>query len=131
MKRFILIQIIQAAMVLAIVVTSFSHIDHDVALPHGDKRGTLAFTTAYDVDVTSISANNFDLAHQYGNTEKGQNILPYSLQSQKLIRTSIFDLERIVLLSMTLIWFVHSAYVSGLSPFWRPSIPIAHRKLVI
>lgn len=51
-------------------------------------------------------------------------------QSNKLIRSAIFDSAQVIVLSR-LAWVTQSAYYLTSSPLWLPSIPIAHRKLII
>ncbi len=79
----------------------------------------------------SISSNDFSFSHQFANSESIQHIQLYTLQSEKLLRSSIFDYEITNSLTLTQTWFVHSAYRLSLSPKWCPSIHIAHRKLII
>jgi hypothetical protein len=54
-----------------------------------------------------------------------------SLQSYKLLRSCVFMIERSIVLSCRLAWFTTSEYKIALSLLWDPSIPIAHRKLII
>ncbi len=60
-----------------------------------------------------------------------QHTFVYTLQGEKLLRGCIFDREKILLLTQTLVWFTHSTYQVSLPPVWHPSIPIAHRRLII
>jgi hypothetical protein len=78
-----------------------------------------------------ITANDFDVAQQYGKPESIQSIVTHPLQAEKLIRNAIFDHDRITELTRTLTWYVRSTYFASLSPLWCPSIPIAHRRLII
>lgn len=48
----------------------------------------------------------------------------------KLTQSSIFDSVQVIVLSR-LAWVSQSAYYLTSSPLWLPSIPIAHRKLII
>ena len=55
----------------------------------------------------------------------------FSLYGDRLIRISLFDLTSIGALTKKLAWFTRPAYYTTLPALWRPSIPIAHRKLNI
>lgn len=78
-----------------------------------------------------ISSTDFSRTHQAGKNETFQHTYCHSLYADKLIRDCIFDNEHILILSRKLSWFIQSAYILRLSPSWQPSIPIAHRKLII
>ena len=78
-----------------------------------------------------ISSTDFSRTHQAGKNETFQHTYCYSLYAEKLIRDCIYDDEQILILSRKLSWFTQSAYILRLSPFWQPSIPIAHRSLII
>ena len=78
-----------------------------------------------------VSSNDFSLTHKNGNDENIQNTFVNTLQGEKLLRDSIFDREKILILTQMLIWFTHSTYQVALPPVWHPSIPIAHRRLII
>ena len=81
--------------------------------------------------VECVSSNDFSLTHKHGTDESMQHTFVYTLQCEKLLRGCIFDREKILLLTRTLIWFTHSTYQESLPPVWHPSIPIAHRRLII
>ena len=81
--------------------------------------------------VECVSSNDFSLTHKNGTDENIQHTFVHTLQGEKLIRGCIFDREKILLLTRTLVWFTHSSYQVSLPPVWHPSIPIAHRKLII
>jgi hypothetical protein len=89
--------------------------------------GTLESVTA----VEHLSSNDFSLTHENGRDENIQHTFVYTLQGDKLLRDCIFDREKILILTQTLIWFTHSTYQVSLPPLWHPSIPIAHRRLII
>ncbi len=78
-----------------------------------------------------LASNDFSLNHRNGKDENFQHILVITLRGEKLLRECIFDREKIIILTQTLIWFTHSAYRVSLPPLWHPSIIIAHRRLVI
>jgi len=78
-----------------------------------------------------FSSAGFSLTNQQGKNENIEQTFCSTLQSEKLIRSNIIDKERIVVLSLRLAWFTQSTYLLTLSPLWHPSIPIAHRKLII
>ena len=82
-------------------------------------------------DVEFVSSNDFSLTHKNGKDENIQHTFVYTLQGEKLLRECIFDREKILLLTQTLVWFTHSTYQVSLPPVWHPSIPIAHRRLII
>jgi len=81
--------------------------------------------------IECVSSNDFSLTHKNGNDENIQNTFVNTLQGEKLLRECIFDREKILILSQVLIWFTHSTYKVSLPPVWHPSIPIAHRRLII
>ena len=81
--------------------------------------------------VECVLSNDFSLTHKNGNDENMQHTFVYTLQGEKLLRCCIFDREKILLLTRTLVWFTHSTYQASLPPVWHPSIPIAHRRLII
>lgn len=83
------------------------------------------------IDEVYLSPNNFGIVHIPGKEENLQHLTIYSLQTEKLLWDSIFDHDHNTILGQTLAWYTHSAYYYSLSPLWRPSIPIAHRKLII
>jgi len=78
-----------------------------------------------------VSSNDFSLTHKNGKDENIQSTFVNTLQGEKLLRDCIFDREKILNLTQTLIWFTHSTYRLSLPPVWHPSIPIAHRRLII
>jgi len=79
----------------------------------------------------SISSNDFAVAHQSAKYEAVHQFLLNTLQSEKLIRASIFDFNIITFLTHILTLFTLSTYLIGLSPKWNPSIYIAQSRLVI
>ncbi len=81
--------------------------------------------------VLSFSCTDFSCTHQHGRNENFWHTLFAAGYASKLIRDCIFDWEHVFILSRKQAWFTHSAYIFRLSPYWRPSIPIAHRKLII
>ncbi len=81
--------------------------------------------------VLSLSCTDFSCTHQHGRNESFWHTLFAAGYASKLIRDCIFDAEHVSILSRKLAWFTHSAYIFMLSPYWRPSIPIAHRRLII
>jgi len=78
-----------------------------------------------------VASNDFSLTHKNGKDESIQHTFVYRLQGEKLLRGCIFDREKILILTRMLIWFTHSTYQVSLPPVWHPSIPIAHRRLII
>jgi hypothetical protein len=81
--------------------------------------------------VECVLSNDFSLTHKNGTDENMQHTFVYTLQCEKLLRGCIFDREKILLLTQTLIWFTLSTYQVSLPPVWHPSILIAHRRLII
>ena len=81
--------------------------------------------------VEFVSSNDFSLTHKNGKDENIQHTFVCTLQGEKLLRGCIFDREKILLLTQTLVWFTHSTYQVSLPPVWHPSISIAHRRLII
>lgn len=79
----------------------------------------------------SISSNEYNSTNQNGKNESLNQPFCSPLYAYKLIRSSLFDTEQASVLSQKLIWYTQSTYKLRLSPFWQPSIPIAHRKLII
>jgi hypothetical protein len=53
-----------------------------------------------------------------------------TVQNNQVTQSSIFDSVQVIVLSR-LAWVSQSAYYLTSSPLWLPSIPIAHRKLII
>jgi len=102
-----------------------------------DRRNldTVYFDVSGDLDTVTavefVSSNDFSLTHKNGQDENIQHNFVYTRQGEKLLRGSIFDREKILLLTRTLVWFTHSTYQVSLPPVWHPSIPIAHRRLII
>jgi len=102
-----------------------------------DKRNVDTVYVAVPSDLDSVAAvefvssNDFSLTHKNGKDENIQHTFVYTLQGEKLLRGCIFDREKILLLTQTLVWFTHSTYQVSLPPVWHPSIPIAHRRLII
>jgi hypothetical protein len=94
----------------------------------GTQHKSISWRTVKEL---SISSNDFCFSHQFANCESIQNIQLYTLQSEKLLRSSIFDYDITRFLTLTQTWFVLSPYRLSLSPKWCPSIHIAHRRLVI
>ena len=78
-----------------------------------------------------LASNDFSLTHENGKEENIQHTLVYTLQAEKLLRQCIFDRDKILILTQTLTWFTHTTYRVSLPPAWHPSIPIAHRRLII
>ncbi|MBA4057594.1 MAG: hypothetical protein C0490_22965, partial [Marivirga sp.] len=78
-----------------------------------------------------ITSNEFSSTDQSGRNESLQQTFCSPLYAYKLIRSSVFDAEQAYVLSQKLTWYTQSTYLRHLSPFWHPSIPIAHRKLII
>jgi len=56
---------------------------------------------------------------------------PAPAQRNKLSPSNIFDSTQVVVLSRRLAWVTQMAYYLTSLPLWLPSIPIAHRKLII
>ena len=71
------------------------------------------------------------IAHPYEKNECVQLAVIYGFQSYKVLRSCIFIIEQAIVLTKKLAWFTTTEYRIGLSFFWNPSIPIAHRKLII
>jgi hypothetical protein len=88
-------------------------------------------TRAVDEQDLHFSSTGFTVANQLGKIENMDRSFCSTQESEKVIRPSIIDKERIFVLSLTQTWFIHSRYRLRLPPFWHPSIPIAHRKLII
>ena len=55
----------------------------------------------------------------------------FSVQRDRLIRTSLFDAIQVEILTQKLAWFIRPAYCSTLASLWRHSILIALSKLKI
>lgn len=78
-----------------------------------------------------LASNDFSLNHRNAKDENLQHVLVITLRGEKLLRECIFDRDKIIILTQTLVWFTHSAYRVSLPPLWHPSIVIAHRRLII
>ena len=96
--------------------------------PHYGIAGNTSFINE---KVVNLSSADFSLTHKQAKNEGVERPSCSSLQSENLIRSNIFDVARIVIHSKRLTWFSQSEYLVTLAPLWHPSIPIAHRKLVI
>lgn len=79
----------------------------------------------------SISSNDFCLAQRFGHTDWTYSNYIYTMQSEKMLRSCLFDSQSSFFLTRTLAWYVGSTYAQSLSPRWYPSIPIAQRRLII
>lgn len=125
------LRIIRLTALLLFVVgllTSLNCIERSDA---GEELSSTSITREHREIELFITANDFHVAQQYGKPESIQSIVAHSLQAEKLIRSAIFDHDRVTELTRTLTWYVRSTYFASLSPLWCPSIPIAHRKLII
>lgn len=85
----------------------------------------------YDEKELFLAAADFSLTHQQGKHESIEHSICSSAQSIKIIRSAIFDEAQKAVLTQRLAWFTQPVYFHTLSAIWHPSIPIAHRKLVI
>jgi hypothetical protein len=83
------------------------------------------------IEDEQIASNDFSLNHRNGKEESLQHSFVTPLRGEKLLRECIFDREKIIILTQTLIWFTRSTYRVTLPPLWQPSIIIAHRRLII
>ncbi|HMG89806.1 MAG TPA: hypothetical protein VK589_07095 [Chryseolinea sp.] len=75
----------------------------------------------YKLFVTGVASRVglFLIEHKFG-----------AVQNNKLTQSGIFDSVKVIVLAR-LAWVTQSAYYLTNSPLWLPSIPIAHRKLII
>jgi hypothetical protein len=71
------------------------------------------------------------IAYPYERTECVQLAVFHGFENYKIIRSCIFIIERSLVLTKKLAWFTTTGYRIGLPFLWDPSIPIAHRKLII
>lgn len=79
----------------------------------------------------NLSSNDFGLRQEGARSENLHQTWIYNLQIEKLLRKCIFDINKVIIISVLLSWFIRSAYQLALPPLWHPSIPIAHRRLII
>lgn len=84
-----------------------------------------------ETDDEHLASNDFSLNHRNGKDESLQHGPVTTLRSENLLRACIYDREKILILTQTLIWFTHSTYRASLPSLWCPSIIIAHRRLII
>lgn len=97
--------------------------------PEGDVQKKCAVTTSEHQ--LSISSNDFCYAQRFGHTDWVHTSYIATMQYEQMLRSCLFDSQSAGLLTQTLLWYVRSTYVGALSQRWHPSIPIAHRKLII
>jgi len=71
------------------------------------------------------------IAYPYEKTECVQLAGFHGFQNYKVLRICIFIIEQSLVLTKKLTWFTTTEYRIGLPFLWDPSIPIAHRKLII
>jgi hypothetical protein len=71
------------------------------------------------------------IAYPYEKTECIQLDVSHGFQNYKVLRSCIFIIEQSLVLTKKLAWFTTTEYRIGLPFLWDPSIPIAHRKLII
>lgn len=129
--RIITIKILGLGVTLLFVVNLLNNASCDEQSDRSDKIYCTSPTHIQGATELSFTANDFDSAHQFGKPESIQSIVAHPLQAEKLIRSTIFDHDRTSELTRTLTWYVRSTYFASLSPLWCPSIPIAHRRLII
>jgi hypothetical protein len=99
-----------------------------------NKRSSLEFHEAGSENIIGdeqLASNDFSLNHRNGKEESLQHSFFTTFRGEKLLRECIFDREKIIILTQTLIWFTRSTYRVTLPPLWHPSIIIAHRRLII
>ena len=126
-KLSVLLYLVFSVYIAIYLIGSFAQDKKSVDAVHLDVSGNLDSVTG----VEFVSSNDFSLTHKNGKGENIQHTFVHTLQSEKLLRGCIFDREKILLLTQTLVWFTHSTYQVSLPPVWHPSIPIAHRRLII
>jgi hypothetical protein len=87
----------------------------------------------YPADEAGIffSSNDFDITRAIGSNDIFRISDLFSTQIHKLIRAPFFDRSQQIVLTQILALFTRTAYIQTLSPVWQPSIPVAHRKLII
>lgn len=78
-----------------------------------------------------FSSNDFDVAKGSGKEENFRHAYTLTTENEKVFRQATHDFYQYCLLTQQLTFYTHSPYVNSLSPLWKPSIPIAHRKLII
>lgn len=132
MKRALIKNLVKVLFTVCIYFLMYLHTSH---VSNADESET-AYSVVRDdakkvIDGVYLSPNNFGIVHIPGKEENLHHLTIYSLQTEKLLRDSIFDHDQNSILRQALAWYTHSAYYYSLSPLWRPSIPIAHRKLII
>lgn len=128
----ILVAVLLLAVVeFATIYSSFLNTNSSHIKGPGHAKGIAANISSFTEQQSYFSSADFSLTHKEGKNEsRGQSY--YSpLQREKIIRPEIFDVERITSCSLRTAWFTQSTYLVTLAPLWHPSIPIAHRKLVI
>src|SRR5688572_18116557 len=107
------LRIIRLTALLLLVVgllTSLSCIQQSDA---GEELSSTSITREHGETELFITANDFDVAQQYGKPESIQSIVTHPLQAEKLIRNAIFDHDRITELTRTLTWYVRSTYFAS------------------
>lgn len=78
-----------------------------------------------------FSSNDFDVTKGSGKEENFRHVYTLTTETEKFFRQAAYDLYQYCLLTQQLTFYTHSPYINSLSPLWNPSIPIAHRKLLI
>jgi hypothetical protein len=78
-----------------------------------------------------FSSNDFDFMKGSGREENFRHGYTFTTETENILRRVAYDFYQCFLLTQQLAFYTHSPYLSSLSPLWNPSIPIAHRKLLI
>jgi hypothetical protein len=78
-----------------------------------------------------FSSNDFDVEKGSGKEENFRHAYTLTAETENVLRQIAYDFYQCCLLTQQLTFYTHSPYLNSLSPLWNPSIPIAHRKLLI
>jgi len=96
-----------------------------------EKDITAVHSESSKVDELSITSSDLALSYPCAKNENVDLTFCFSLHSDRLIRSSVFDENQIEILTEKLAWFTSPAYYTTLATLWRPSILIAQGKLTI
>jgi hypothetical protein len=78
-----------------------------------------------------FSSNDFDFLKGSGMEENFRHAYTITTTTQNALSQTVYDFYQYYLLTQKVAFYTRSPYLNSLSPLWNPSIPIAHRKLLI
>lgn len=97
---------------------------------HGDARYS-NLSTRDRVSHNHFSSNDFDFTKGSGREENFRHAYTFAFKTENILRYTVYDFYHSHFFAQQLTFYTDSPYLNSLSPLWNPSIPIAHRKLLI